>query len=114
MSYVEPGDGDTRGAAVARAELSLSGNRGEFTDLEVVWRKYPKLAAKVIMVIESHLVRMVICGSVLGIAKKFYPSQDLGTNIGKVVRLNMDGSVPGDNPFDAVVVLQLRLVDGPS
>ena len=46
MSYVEPGDGDTRGAAVARAELSLSGNRGEFTDLEVVWRQVPKVSGQ--------------------------------------------------------------------
>ena len=26
-------------------------------------------------------------------------AQDLGTHLGKVVRLNRDGSVPGDNPF---------------
>ena len=27
------------------------------------------------------------------------PAQDLGTNLGKIVRLNDDGSVPADNPF---------------
>ena len=36
-----------------------------------------------------------------GDRQKFDPAQDLGTNIGKVVRLNMDGSVPDDNPFNA-------------
>ena len=29
----------------------------------------------------------------------FDPAQDLGTTLGKVVRLNRDGSVPDDNPF---------------
>ena len=101
MSYVEPGDGDTRGAAVARAELSLSGNRGEFTDLEVVWRQVPKVSG------QGHYGHRIAFGPdgylwiSSGDRQKFDPSQDLGTNIGKVVRLNMDGSVPGDNPFDA-------------
>jgi glucose/arabinose dehydrogenase len=31
--------------------------------------------------------------------QKFDPAQDMRTNLGKVVRLNEDGSVPADNPF---------------
>ena len=30
---------------------------------------------------------------------KFDPAQDLGSHLGKVVRINPDGSVPADNPF---------------
>jgi glucose/arabinose dehydrogenase len=30
---------------------------------------------------------------------KFDPAQDLGSHIGKMIRLNRDGSVPDDNPF---------------
>ncbi|HLF09717.1 MAG TPA: PQQ-dependent sugar dehydrogenase, partial [Gammaproteobacteria bacterium] len=42
MSYAEAGDGDTRGAAVARAKLALDGSGGELTDLQVIWRQVPK------------------------------------------------------------------------
>ena len=31
--------------------------------------------------------------------QKFDPAQDLSTNLGKIVRLNDDGTVPTDNPF---------------
>src|SRR5690606_24225402 len=31
--------------------------------------------------------------------QKFDPAQDLQSNLGKIVRLRDDGSVPGDNPF---------------
>ena len=31
--------------------------------------------------------------------KEFDPAQDMATNLGKIVRLNDDGSVPANNPF---------------
>ena len=31
--------------------------------------------------------------------QKFDPAQDMNSNLGKIVRLNDDGSVPADNPF---------------
>ena len=31
--------------------------------------------------------------------QKFTPAQDMNSNLGKIVRLNDDGSVPTDNPF---------------
>ena len=31
--------------------------------------------------------------------QKFDPAQDMKTNLGKIIRLNDDGSVPADNPF---------------
>src|SRR5687767_14712859 len=43
LSYAEAGDGDTRGAAVARAKLDLGANGGKLTDLEVIWRQVPKV-----------------------------------------------------------------------
>ena len=35
----------------------------------------------------------------LGERQEFDPAQDLGQHLGKVVRINRDGSVPDDNPF---------------
>ena len=34
-----------------------------------------------------------------GERQKFTPAQDMKSNLGKIVRLNEDGSVPADNPF---------------
>ena len=99
MSYVEPGDGDTRGAAVARARLSLSGNGGELTDMEVLWRQVPKVTG------QGHYGHRIVFGPdgylwiSSGERQKFDPSQDMEANLGKVLRLNIDGSVPRDNPF---------------
>ena len=39
LSYAEAGEGENRGAAVARAKLALSGNGGELQNLEVIWRQ---------------------------------------------------------------------------
>ncbi|MBH97481.1 MAG: glucose dehydrogenase [Rhodospirillaceae bacterium] len=100
ISYVEAGDGDTSGAAVASAELNLNGNGGELTNVDVLWRQIPKVTG------QGHYGHRIAFGPdgylwiSSGDRQKFDPSQDLGTNIGKVVRLNMDGSVPNDNPFN--------------
>ena len=34
-----------------------------------------------------------------GDRKRFEPAQSLASNLGKVVRINSDGSIPSDNPF---------------
>ena len=34
-----------------------------------------------------------------GDRQKMEPAQDMDTNLGKIIRLNDDGSVPADNPF---------------
>src|SRR3546814_12869664 len=45
ISYAEQGDGDTRGAAVARATLTLdAGNGGSLSNLQVIWRQAPKVS----------------------------------------------------------------------
>lgn len=44
LSYAEPGEGDTRGAAVARAKLTLDATGGgTLSDLKVIWRQDPKV-----------------------------------------------------------------------
>ncbi|MGN5610260.1 PQQ-dependent sugar dehydrogenase, partial [Xanthomonas citri pv. mangiferaeindicae] len=45
LSYVEAGSGDTRGAAVARAKLTLDANGGgALSQLQVIWRQQPKVS----------------------------------------------------------------------
>ena len=99
MSYAEAGDGGTRGAAVARAKLKLDGSGGELTDLEVIWRQQPKVDGG------GHYGHRIAFGPdgflylSSGERQKFDPAQDMNANLGKIVRLNDDGSLPDDNPF---------------
>ena len=97
LSFAEPGEGDTAGAAVARARLDLEANALE--DLQVIWRQFPKVAG------QGHYGHRIAFDrdGMLWITsserQKFDPAQDMGSNMGKIVRLRDDGSVPPDNPF---------------
>jgi len=99
VSYVERGDGQTSGAAVARAQLILTEDGGELADLEVIWRQVPKVTG------QGHFGHRIVFGPngylwiSSGERQKFDPAQDMESNLGKVVRLNVDGSIPDDNPF---------------
>jgi glucose/arabinose dehydrogenase len=99
LSYAEAGDGGA-GAAVARARLVLDGsNAGALQDLAVIWRQVPKQSGNGHF---GHRIAFDRAG-MLWISsserQKFDPAQDLSTNLGKIVRLRDDGSVPTDNPF---------------
>ena len=100
LSYAESGIGNTRGAAVARGRLEFEDNGDVFfRDAEVIWRQVPKVTddghyghrlafdAKGYLFISS------------GDRQKFEPAQHMTGNLGKIVRLHDDGSVPDDNPF---------------
>ncbi|WP_425600319.1 PQQ-dependent sugar dehydrogenase [Luteimonas deserti] len=96
LSYAEDGDGG-RGAAVARGRLDTQS--GALQDMEVIWRQVPKVSGN------GHYAHRIAFGpdGMLWISsgdrQKFDPAQDMGSNMGKLVRLNDDGSVPADNPF---------------
>ena len=98
LSYAEAGEGELRGAAVARAKLALNANGGELQNLQVIWRQSPKVDGG-----GHYSHRIAFGGGYLWISsgerQKFDPAQDMNSNLGKVVRLNEDGSVPRDNPF---------------
>jgi glucose/arabinose dehydrogenase len=99
LSYVEGGGGGTRGAAVARGVLTLGERSGTLSELEVVWRQYPKLVGYGHY---GHRIAFDDDGYLWissGDRQKFTPSQDMQSNIGKMVRLHDDGSIPEDNPF---------------
>ena len=99
LSYVEAGTGDTRGAAVARGTLDLTGDRPTLDNVEVLWRQYPKMSGfghyghRLLVDDDGYL--WISSGE----REKFTPSQDMQSNAGKVIRIRDDGSIPGDNPF---------------
>lgn len=101
ISYVEAGDGG-QGSAVARARLKLDATGGgALEDLQVIWRQVPKKGGN------GHFGQRIAFGpdGKLWISsserQEFDPAQDMNSNLGKIVRLNDDGSVPADNPFAA-------------
>ncbi len=100
LSFAEAGDGRDRGAAVARGKLTLNDQGGgALTDVQVIWRQAPKVSGQGHY---GHRIAFDRDGKLWitsGERQKFDPAQDMRSNLGKIVRLNDDGSVPADNPF---------------
>ena len=94
LTYSEPGEGGA-GTAVARGKLGESGLDG----VEVIFRQEPKVeggnhfGSRLAFAPDGRLF------VTLGERFTFTPAQDLTNDLGKIVRLNPDGSVPKDNPF---------------
>ncbi|GGD67470.1 PQQ-dependent sugar dehydrogenase [Croceicoccus mobilis] len=101
LSWAEAGDGDTRGAAVARATM-LCGTQTscELRDLRVIWRQSSKVTGRGHY---SHRIAFSPDGEYLFIAsgdrQKKDPAQDLSNNLGTIVRLLPDGTPASGNPF---------------
>ena len=100
LSYAEAGDGDTRGAAVARATLTLDdAGGGALSEPKVIWRQLPKMSGR------GHYGHRLLFGPdghlwvSSGDRQHFDPAQDMRANLGKILRLDADGNVPADNPF---------------
>ena len=107
ISWVErDADNDSRsGGVVERATLRLSRDGGRLTNRQRLWEQSPKVRGN-----GHYALRLAVSpdnaeggGGFLfitsGERQKFTPAQNMDMNLGKVVRLNRDGSVPDDNPF---------------
>ncbi len=97
LSFAEPGDGGTAGTAVATATLGAAA----LTDLHVIYRQLPKLEGP------NHFGSRIAFdgkGHVFisqGERNQKELAQDLEVLQGKLIRLNIDGTQPDDNPFAA-------------
>jgi glucose/arabinose dehydrogenase len=95
LSYAEPRAGGN-GTAVARGRLT---DRG-LADLQVIFRQQPTMASH--QHFGSRLVfgrdgRLFITLGERNVGRA--QAQDLGSDLGKVVRIERDGGIPADNPF---------------
>ncbi len=99
LSWAAAG-GDKSGAEVGRATLAADGSSARLVDLTTIWRQQPKTTGTGHY---GHRLAFSPDGRFLfitsGERQKFDPAQDLGTNLGKVLRLNPDGSPAAGNPF---------------
>ena len=99
LSYAESGVGNIRGAAVARGRLDIGERDSFFSDAKVIWRQNPKVTDDGHY---GHRMAFDADGFLFissGDRQKFIPAQQMNGNLGKIVRLHDDGSVPEDNPF---------------
>ena len=93
--YFDKEDNLVKGGAVARGRL----DGAQLRDVKVIWRQVPKTIGR------GHFGgRLVFApdGKLFitsGDRMRFDPAQEPGSNLGKIVRINPDGSIPTDNPF---------------
>lgn len=104
LSYVESHDGGaTRGAVVVRGTLE-QGDQPALTNIQRVWSQYPHRSGSGHF---SHKIAFGPKGSAQdgmlfitsGDRQEQTPAQQWDMALGKVIRLNDDGTVPDDNPF---------------
>lgn len=99
LSYATKGQGGY-GAVISRAKLDLSNPaQPKLTDLKTIWQQVPKVSG------QGHYGHRMLFGPdgqlwvSSGERQKFDPAQDMSSNLGKILRLNEDGTPAQDNPF---------------
>nr|WP_141629701.1 PQQ-dependent sugar dehydrogenase [Psychrobacter sp. PAMC 21119] len=104
LSYVEAGtggDSNTFGAKVIKATLSgLETDTPTLQTITPIWQQFPKVKGQGHY---SHRLLFSPDGRYLYISsgerQEKTPAQDMSVNLGKIIRLNANGSIPVDNPF---------------
>jgi aldose sugar dehydrogenase len=100
LSFSEFGEADTNSTAVARG--TLSADNASLENVEVIFSQKPKVqstkhfGSRLVFDGDGHLFVTLGERSETQFREQ---AQDLGSHLGKVVRVNLDGSVPEDNPF---------------
>jgi aldose sugar dehydrogenase len=95
LSFSEPGEGGAA-TAVARGKLG----EGWLEGTQVIWRQRPKVdgpnhwGSRLVFRPDGTL--FVTLGERFSYRNR---AQDLSTTLGKIVRINPDGTIPRDNPF---------------
>lgn len=96
LSWVRSAEGGSHGV-VGRAQVDL--DTASLENLEVIWEQDPSTG-------DGHFsLRMLVIDDVLyvtsGDRQQMSPAQDMGSNLGTIVRLDLDGEPMPGNPFEA-------------
>jgi glucose/arabinose dehydrogenase len=94
VAYAELGDG---GASIAVARGRLAG--GALRDVQVIFRQLPKVRDPIHFGSRLAFDRDGKLLITLGDRFEWDGAQDLSNHLGKIARINRDGSIPTDNPF---------------
>jgi len=102
LAYAEPPKDGANNAAVARGKLVVAGGAPRLEGVTVIYRQTPPLAST-----KHYGGRLVfgrdgtlfVTGGERSITEGRMQAQRMDGTLGKVVRINADGSIPKDNPF---------------
>ncbi|WEK47633.1 MAG: PQQ-dependent sugar dehydrogenase [Candidatus Andeanibacterium colombiense] len=101
ISWVQAGEGDTRRGAVGRGKLECSSATAcSIVGLKEIWHQGPALSSFgqfALRLAFSPDAKYLFVAS--GDLAKGAPAQDLSNNLGKTIRLNLDGTPAAGNPF---------------
>src|SRR6478752_3136053 len=98
LTYSEPGDGGSS-LALARADLSISGDKASLDGLKVLWRQMPKgkggqFGAQIAFSPDGQYLFLTV-----GERQRMTPAQDPDQELGKILRLTLDGKPAAGNPM---------------
>jgi glucose/arabinose dehydrogenase len=98
LTYSEPGDGGSS-LAMARARLSIGQDSASLEELQVLWRQMPKgrggqFGAAIAFSPDGQYLFLTV-----GERQRMTPAQDLDQELGKILRLTLDGKPAPGNPM---------------
>jgi glucose/arabinose dehydrogenase len=100
LTYAEPGDEPgTSSLALARARLAIGDGKASLDGLEVLWRDMPKgrggqFGAAIAFSPNGEYLFLTV-----GDRMRMTPAQDPNTEVGKILRLTLDGKPAPGNPM---------------
>jgi glucose/arabinose dehydrogenase len=100
LTYAEPGDDTgTSGLALARARLAIGDGKASLEGLQVLWRDLPKgrggqFGAAIAFSPNGQYLFLTV-----GDRQRMTPAQDPNTEVGKILRLTLDGKPAPGNPM---------------
>jgi glucose/arabinose dehydrogenase len=104
LTYAEPGDEQgTSGLALARARLALGDGKASLEGLQVLWRDMPKgrggqFGAQIAFSPDNQYLFLTV-----GDRQRMTPAQNPDTEVGKILRLTLDGEPAKGNPMEGKV-----------
>src|SRR5438552_11522460 len=98
LTYSEPGDGGSS-LALARAQLSIRQDTASLDGLQVLWRQMPKgrggqFGAQIAFSPDGRYLFLTV-----GDRQRMTPAQDPDQELGKILRLTLDGKPAPGNPM---------------
>src|SRR5476649_1320811 len=100
LTYAEPGEEQgTSGLALARAQLAIGADKVSLEGLQVLWHDMPKgrggqFGAQIAFSPDGQYLFLTV-----GDRQRMTPAQDPNTEVGKILRLTLDGKPAPGNPM---------------
>jgi glucose/arabinose dehydrogenase len=100
LTYAEPGDeAGSSSLALARARLAIGANTARLEGLQVIWRQMPKgrggqFGAQIAFSPDGRYLFLTV-----GDRQRMTPAQDPNQELGKILRLTLDGKPAPGNPM---------------